>query len=99
MATLTTEQKNDIQFLLSFYDINKNRATGRSFSQAIAFIELAILNPGTYIHVIDHAIPMLGDREHIKNNMMYLIQDILENDYPEDISERFSFSKLRIKYS
>lgn len=98
MVELTETQRKGVQFLLEFYDIDIHKATGRSFMQAIVLIELAILHPGRYIHVIDHAMPLLGDREHIKNHMMAMICDILNKYYPKPIKEQFVLSQYKLRF-
>jgi len=81
---LTEQQKQYLPVVEWLLDFHTNRATGRSYLMAVAFIRMALRHLGTPVRVFDHH-PTLRASRHV----LQIIKDILAQD--EELFKRCEF--------
>lgn len=83
---LTPIQEFALPVLMWFFDLGRNRATGRSHLMAIVCIELAMRGEKVYLDDVSFW-PTMGRSEPNRGNFMHLVGKILQENYNNHIFE------------
>lgn len=89
---LSEEQKIAFEFLMEFFDANRNRGHGRTYVMACVIIAMAHRNPGVPIELYDHDMlfPIRG-RQRAK----FLVGKVrgIISQMPDDMQDDFEYNR------